>query len=193
MQFHYDENATPINSDEIHNLIPTHIQTQTELNMWEQNNISFAEGELFKRKRDVELSIEFIKKVHNLMFNNTWKWAGKFRTVNMNIGIDWIKIQPALKMLCDDVEFQKSNKSFDLEEIAVRFSHRLVSVHPFMNGNGRCSRLIADLLMFKAGLARFSWGNRNLTTMSEMRNCYIRALQEADKHNIEPFIEFARS
>jgi Fic-DOC domain mobile mystery protein B len=193
MQFHYDENSTPINADEIHNLIPPHIQTQAELNIWEQNNISFAERKLFKGKRDIELTIEFIQKVHKFMFNNTWKWAGKFRTNNTNIGIDWVQILQGLKILCDDAEFQKSNQSFDLEEIAIRFSHRLVSIHPFVNGNGRCSRLIADLLMFKAGLPRFSWGSRNLTTMSEVRNCYIRALQEADKHNIEPLIEFARS
>lgn len=193
MQFHYDENSTPINADEIQNLIPPHIQTQAELNMWEQNNISFAERKLFKGKRDIELTIEFIQKVHKIMFNNTWKWAGKFRTINTNIGIDWIQIPQELKIFCDDAEFQKSNQSFDLEEIAVRFSHRLVFIHPFVNGNGRCSRLIADLLMFKAGKPRFSWGSKILTSMSKVRSCYISALQEADRHNIEALINFARS
>jgi Fic-DOC domain mobile mystery protein B len=193
MQFHYDNNSTPINADEIHNLIPPHIQTQAELNMWEQNNISFAERKLFKGRRNIELSIEFIKKVHKTMFSNTWKWAGKFRTTNTNIGTDWIKIQQELKILCDDVKFQRENKSYNLEEIAIRFSHRLVFIHPFVNGNGRCSRLIADLLMFKAWAPRFSWGSNNLTTISEVRNRYIYALREADRHNIEPLIQFARS
>ena len=193
MQFYYDDDSTPVNADEIHNLIPLHIQTQAELNMWEQNNISFAERKLFKGKKNIELSGDFIKKVHKIMFNNTWKWAGKFRTINTNIGIDWIKIPQELKVLCDDVEFQKKNNSFDLEEIAIRFSHRLVYIHPFVNGNGRCSRLITDLLMFKAGFPRFSWGSKNLTAISEVRSSYIQALQEADKHNIEPLINFARS
>ena len=193
MKFIYDKDSTPINGDEINNLIPSHIRTQDELNMWEQNNILLAEQKLFKGKRKIVLSIDFIQKTHKMMFSDTWKWAGKFRQTNMNIGIDWIRIPTELKMLCEDVEFQREQQSFPIDEIAVLFSHRLVAIHPFTNGNGRCSRLIADLLMVKAGLSRFTWGSKNLTDMSETRTKYINALREADNYNILPLMEFAKS
>ncbi len=193
MKFFYDKDATPINGDEIANLIPSHIRTQNELNMWEQNNILLAEQKLFKHKRPIALSTDLIQKIHKMMFSKTWKWAGKFRKINMNIGIDWIRIPTELKILCEDTEFQKENQSFPIDEIAVRFSHRFVVIHPFTNGNGRCSRLIADLLMIKAGQQRFTWGNKNLTDMSETRTKYIRALKEADNYNITPLLEFAKS
>ena len=92
MKFIYDKDSTPINGDEISNLIPSHIRTQDELNMWEQNNILQAEQKLFKGKRKIVLSIDFIQKIHKMMFSDTWKWAGKFRQTNMNIGIDWISL-----------------------------------------------------------------------------------------------------
>ena len=193
MKFFYDKNSTPISADEIANLIPSHIRTQNELNMWEQNNILQAEQKLFKSRRKITLSSDFIRKIHKMMFSNTWKWAGDFRQKNMNIGIDWIKIPMELKILCEDVEFQLEKQSFSIDEIAVRFSHRFVSIHPFTNGNGRCSRLIADLLMVRAGQKRFTWGSKSLTDMSETRSKYINALKEADNYNIVPLLEFAKS
>jgi Fic-DOC domain mobile mystery protein B len=191
MKFYYDENSTPINHDEIHNLIPTHIQMQSELNLWEQNNIANAESKLFGSKKQLNITVDFVKKVHKSMFDNTWKWAGKFRRVNTNIGIDWPKIPTEIKLLCDDLTFQLDNNSYILEETAVRFSHRFVCIHPFPNGNGRCSRLLADLIMIKKGHKRFSWGSQNLTDPSKVRAEYILALRAADNFDIKPLLNFA--
>ncbi|MDR0428226.1 MAG: mobile mystery protein B [Dysgonamonadaceae bacterium] len=193
MKFRYDENSTPVNSDEICNLIPSHIQTQSELNLWEQNNIANAERKLFASKKPLNITSDFIKKVHKSMFCNTWKWAGKFRTVNTNIGIDRIKISVEIQLLCDDLAFWFGNNSYPLAETAVRFSHRLVCIHPFTNGNGRCSRLLADLIMVRKGFQRFSWGSKNLTEISEVRSKYIQALRAADNFDIESLLDFAAS
>jgi Fic-DOC domain mobile mystery protein B len=193
MKFYYDEDSTPVNQDEIRNLIPTHIQKQSELNLWEQNNIANAEIKLFKSKKPLNITPDFIKKVHKSMFGDTWKWAGKFRIVNTNIGIDWMKIPVEIQLLCDDLAFQFENNSYTLEETAVRFSHRFVCIHPFPNGNGRCSRLLADFMMAKKGLKRFTWGHKNLTKASEVRAEYIRALKAADNFDIKPLLDFAMS
>jgi Fic-DOC domain mobile mystery protein B len=192
MKFVYDRHSTPVDPNESHNLIPSNIFTQDELNTFEQANISRAEEKLFKGK-NILFSVEFIGKVHKEMFCDTWQWAGKFRTFNTNIGIEYVRIRQELFVLCDDVNFQINSNVFSLEETAIRFSHRLVSVHPFPNGNGRCSRLLADLLLFKKGMPKFTWGSMVLTNMSEVRNCYIEALREADNHNIVPLLKFARS
>jgi Fic-DOC domain mobile mystery protein B len=193
MKFYYDEDSTPVNQDEIRNLIPTHIQKQSELNLWEQNNIASAEIRLFKSKKPLNMTPDFIKKVHKSMFGDTWKWAGKFRTVNTNIGIDWMKIPIEIQLLCDDLAFQFDNNSYTPEETTVRFSHRLVCIHPFPNGNGRCSRLLADFMMIKKGLKRFTWGCKNLTKASEVRAEYIQALKAADNFDIKPLLDFAMS
>ncbi|GHS94284.1 cell division protein Fic [Alphaproteobacteria bacterium] len=193
MYFHYDAHSTPVKPEEIRNLIPLHIQTQDELNVWEQNNISEAETKFFKSSKGVDLTLEFIKKVHKSMFNHTWKWAGKFRTTHTNLGIEWIKIPQETKLLCEDFTYQIVHHSYSLEEIAIRFSHRFVCIHPFFNGNGRCSRLLTDLISVKNGLERFTWGRKSLTAESETREKYIQALKEADHLNIQPLIDFAKS
>ncbi|WP_374566370.1 Fic family protein [Nitrosomonas sp.] len=75
----------------------------------------------------------------------------------------------------------------------MRFSHRLVAIHPFPNGNGRVSRLIGDLLAQQLEQEPFTWGRANLVDAGETRARYIEALRAADNHDIRPLLLFARS
>jgi Fic-DOC domain mobile mystery protein B len=127
------------------------------------------------------------------MFNRVWRWAGEFRTTPRNIGIDAWQIEPQLRQLLDDIRYWVEHQTYAPDEIAVRFHHRLVFIHPFPNGNGRLSRLAADLLVVQFGRERFSWGSGNLTTIADLRKRYVDALRAADGHEIEPLILFARS
>ena len=79
------------------------------------------------------------------------------------------------------------------DEIATRFHHRLVWIHPFPNGNGRHARLATDLLLVTLGRPRFSWGRVNLVDAGETRRAYIAALRAADGHDIAPLLDFVRS
>lgn len=192
MDFRYPEDATPLDLNEIEGLIPKHITTQEELNEWESVNILIAESWAFKQK-DI-LKVEFIKKLHKKMFDKTWKWAGEFRKTDKNIGIHWSQISVNLKNLCDDVKYWIENKVFAHDEIAIRFHHQLVYIHPFSNGNGRHARLIADLLIVKLGGERFSWGmHKDLVHATKARSMYIKALKFADNNDLKPLLEFARS
>lgn len=193
MKFVYAKGATPFNQDDFAQLIPKHITTQMQLNEWEQANIIHAEKWLFSRKRKDLLTIDFIKKLHLKMFDKTWLWAGKFRHHQTNIGLPSFQIQPHLKILCDDVQFWISNQIFPSDEVAIQFHHRLVHIHPFPNGNGRHSRLIADALLIQMGAARFSWGRKNLALSSDTRHQYISALKLADKGDYQHLLKFARS
>ncbi len=79
-------------------------------------------------------------------------------------------------------------------QIAIRFHHRLVSIHPFPNGNGRHARLIADVLIEQLGGLRFSWGgSSSLVEASSLRQRYITALQQADRGDISALLAFARA
>jgi Fic-DOC domain mobile mystery protein B len=95
--------------------------------------------------------------------------------------------------LLDDTKAWIEYRAYQPDEIAVRLHHRLVQIHPFANGNGRHSRLMADLLAMKLGAERFSWGSANLQDAGTLRRRYIAALQFADKHDIGPLLLFARS
>jgi Fic-DOC domain mobile mystery protein B len=192
MNFNYPEGATPLDLDELQQLIPIHITTQQELNAWEEKNILVAQQWALKQKDIVSPS--FIRKLHEQMFNKTWKWAGKFRTSEKNIGINWSHISVKIKELCDDVQYQWNHKTYSGDEIAVRFHHRLVWIHPFPNGNGRHARLMADLLVMQQGGMRFSWGmHQDLYKANDVRKRYIEALRCADLGDYAKLLLFARS
>lgn len=192
VKFDNPPGATPLDGDELGSLIPGHITTQGQLNEWEQLNI--IQGESWARKQRKEILTEdFLRQLHRQMFGQTWRWAGDFRRSDKNIGVDWVRIGIELKKLFDDVRYQVEHGSFPADEIAVRFHHRLVAIHPFPNGNGRHARLMANLLVERLGRACFTWGSRSLADSSEVRQSYISALQAADSRNIAPLTAFARS
>jgi Fic-DOC domain mobile mystery protein B len=186
-----DDHATPLKPAERNDIIPTYITVRGELNELEQKNIATAYRWAFSR-RHVVTRDRFLKNLHRRMFDRVWRWAGKYRTTERNLGVKPFEIEPALRQALDDTRYWIEHKSFPPDEIAVRFHHRLVSVHPFPNGNGRWSRLAADVLITQLGGARFTWGGANLQA-GDARKCYIEALHAADKHDLEPLIRFVRS
>jgi Fic-DOC domain mobile mystery protein B len=193
MKFTYIKGATPLSPDEIHNLIPKHLTKQHQLDEWEQYNIARAEMWFSNHKIKDILSIDFVKKLHRKMFCDTWAWAGKFRQRQTNIGVDSIYIQQELKILIDDVIFWQNNATFSVREVAVRLHHRSVFIHPFPNGNGRFSRLFADLYLLHNNELKFSWGSNNLIQDSSFRNQYLQALRLADSGDYTTLIAFADS
>lgn len=184
---------TPLHPDELADLIPAHLTLKRELNEWEFMNISEAVQKYFlgpKKTWDLT-DPTILKKIHADMFNQTWKWAGSFRKRDTNIGCDWRQIQIQLKDACDDFSFWIQNDSFSPAEVAIRFHHRLISIHPFPNGNGRHGRLIADLHLHQIGEKHLGWKGKNLIEANTSRNDYLKAMRLADQGNFQPLIEFA--
>jgi len=196
MGLEYIKGQTPLEEDEKEELKIKTISTRGELDEFEQANIEKAIEWSLKSNPSYEkiLTVAFIKDVHKKMFSEVWGWAGTFRKTNKNIGVDKYQIEVELTTLMDDCKFWIGNKSFPEDEIAIRFKHRLVKIHPFPNGNGRHARLCADILISK-GLRKdiFTWGSKNITTEGETRTDYLNAIYEADKENIKPLLKFART
>ncbi|RVU83653.1 mobile mystery protein B [Leucothrix sargassi] len=189
MIFEYPHGSTPLNADESAGLIPQHITIQSELNAWEEANIIEGERWAFRQKNAPLLTENFVRKLHKRMFDQTWKWAGTFRSSNKNIGVDWLQVSMQLRNLLDNTQYQLDNDVYPVHELAVRFHHQLVLIHPFPNGNGRHARLMADLLMVSNGRARLTWGSRTLLTESnDVRRQYIDALRKADQGDIESLL-----
>ena len=188
-----DDAATPLTQDEKNGLIPSWITFRHELNEAEQMNI--AEGRLWaSRQRNRELLDErFLRDLHKRMLGNVWTWAGAWRKTERNLGVSAWQISTELRNLLEDAHLWIAQTVYPPDEIAARFHHRLVAIHPFPNGNGRHSRLMADLLVTRLGGQRFSWGNASLTQPGELRTRYISALRQADAHHIAPLLAFVRS
>ena len=194
MNFEYPDGATPIDLDEAQGLLLPHISTRGELDRWEQDKISEAEAAVFRRRQRDVLTEKYARTLHKKMFGSVWRWAGKFRRSQKNIGIEWIQIPVALRQLFDEVNGWLEYDTFSPDEIAARFHHRLVAIHAFPNGNGRHARLMADIvLVYLLGQKRFSWGQENLTNAGECRRHYIEALRAADRHDYGPLLAFVRS
>jgi Fic-DOC domain mobile mystery protein B len=190
MKFEYAPGATPIDLDEAAGLIPAHLTLQRELNEYEEANILEATEWLYARRRGNPLDERFIHVVHDRMFNQTWKWAGKPRRSDKNIGVSWFEIPMRLHQMLGDVRAQIEHHAYAPNEIAARYHHRLVAIHVYPNGNGRHARLMADLLLTELAGQRFEWGRGSLVAASELRARYIAALRAADAGDCRPLFEF---
>ena len=128
--FDAPQHATSLTPEETRQLIPAYIAYRSELNAAEQENIARAQDWALARKRD-PLIEKFVKELHRRMLGDVWKWAGKFRTSERNLGIPFYEIPTALRQLLADTTAWIEFKAYPPDEIAVRFHHRLVGIHPF--------------------------------------------------------------
>jgi len=185
---------TPLSPEELADLIPN-LATKEELNEWERENILRArEWAVGDRTATSDLaSDDYVRKLHAKMFDQTWKWAGDYRRSEKNIGTPFHEIRERLMALFGDVRYWIENKTYPPDEIAIRFHHRLVLIHPFPNGNGRHARLIADVMAMKLGRLSFTWGSANLVKEGEARTKYLEAIRAADHGDMQPLLKFARS
>lgn len=183
---------TPLDEEEIQGLLLPTIATHGELDEFEQKNIEQAVlwtmGRTFKSQ--IVFTEDFVRMVHKRMFSHVWAWAGEFRKTNKNIGVDYWQIPVGLRSLLDDAKYWHEHDIFSPDEMALRFKHRMVSIHCFANGNGRHSRLMADIIIEKIyHQPVFTWG----IDKGEARSKYLQALKAADEGDFSLLLEFGRS
>jgi len=183
--------------DGISGLILTHLGTRAERNAAEAHTISLAYDkyvfEARRKKRGVRwLTSEFICAVHHDMFAAIWKWAGKYRTDNLNIGMNWHLIPEQIRLLCDDfLHWDGATSSMPVLEVAARLQNRLTKIHPFRNGNGRHARLITDIFFYSRGHPLPKWPQTHLMSEGhQIRARYIDAMREADQGDFSSLARF---
>lgn len=192
----YIDGQTPLDEEEKEGLLIPAIATRGELDEYEQQNIEqsiqWSMGKLFKP--EVIFTEAFIRNLHKRMYGNVWAWAGDFRKTNKNLGVDKWQIPTELNNLLDDARYWYENQTYPPNEIAIRFKHRMVSIHCFPNGNGRHSRLMADLIIEKIYRQPvFSWGAAKLSCEGDSRTAYLKAIKTADAGDYSLLLVFARS
>ena len=192
LNFTFSGGQTLLTEEEKEDLAVKYVTTQKELNELEQLNIKKAINWTLNHKFDYKhiLKESFIIKLHQKMFNYTWKWVGEYRKTNKNLGVDKADIKNYVLMALDDCKYWIDKEIYPPDEICIRFKHKVVSVHPFCNGNGRFSRLIADILANHFfNLPVFTWGGIDNINR---RKAYLNALRKADLNNFNELIEFSR-
>ena len=190
-----EDGSTPLSPEEQNDLIPD-LTTKDELNEWERQNILEAVAWALDQRnlnRQDPFSEAYVRQLHLRMFDQTWKWAGKYRTTEKNIGIPHYRIRESLPALLGDARYWVEHQTFESDELAVRFHHKIVWIHPFANGNGRHARLMADVVVRRLGKRPFTWGSADIVRAGDFRRSYIQALRAADKNDIRPLLAFARS
>lgn len=190
--FTEDDSSTPLSAEEKAGLRLKWITLRSELNEAEARNIAQAQLWLSSSKKANIYSDVFLRRLHKKMFGAVWKWAGEYRNSERNIGVAPYQIPIQLMQLFDDVKFWISEKTYSNHEIAVRLHHKLVQIHPFPNGNGRISRLMADLSSQQLRGRPLYWGSMNLTNISEVRSRYIDSLRKADAGDYTELLDFTR-
>ena len=184
--------ATQLDPDEMDGLKHKHVTTRGELDHLEQANIESG-LRWVKRSRKKDLLTEsYVRELHRRLLGEVWKWAGNYRSTTKNIGVDPQDIAVKLRMLLDDTRYWIEHKTYSPKEIAIRFHHRLVLIHPFPNGNGRHARIMADALLVKIfEQPAIDWASgHDLETMGPRRTEYIAALRAADQENYQPLFAF---
>ncbi|HEY7772878.1 MAG TPA: mobile mystery protein B [Marinagarivorans sp.] len=186
------EGATPLDPDEMDGLRFKHVTTRGELDQLEQANITKGMAWLRKQKNPDVLSEAFVRELHKRLLGEVWQWADTFRRTEKNVGVDPVMIAIDLRNLLDDTKYWIEHSTFPPVELAARFHHRLVYIHPFPNGNGRHSRIMADAVLTKLiGVEPIDWsGGKQLEKMNERRRQYIDALRAADEHDFTLLMEF---
>jgi Fic-DOC domain mobile mystery protein B len=182
---------TELSEEDRLGLVPTYIATRGDLFDAEQRNIAQA---LLRRRPTLAqlLDDKYLRDLHAAMFERVWRWAGRYRLNETNIGIDPDQISTAVRSLVGDARAWVDHHTYEPDEIALRFHHGLVAIHPFPNGNGRHGRVAADFLITSLGLERFSWGADLRVDTDELRAAYRDALQRGDDGDIADLLAFAR-
>ena len=191
-----DDANTPLDHDALTGLIPSWVATRADLNEAEAGNV--ASGLIWLANRHPAIGVMctsgFVRELHRQLFGDVWKWAGQFRTTDLNIGVEWWAVTEAIEQLVSNFAVRLAELStVSIDADLVDLHHRMVSIHPFVNGNGRHARALADAAALAAGRPFFTWGSGSIPSVGTVRSAYLAALRTADEGDLEPLLRFARS
>lgn len=190
------DGGTPLSDEELGGLIPDFVATRGDLNRVELESITGALPRLLALAHSggphAVLDYGFLLDVHRRMFAPVWRWAGTLRRRETNIGVEPRQIATRVMQTIDDARHWHDAQVYEPDELAVRLHAILVRIHPFPNGNGRATRLLADLYLTSVGQPVFTWGRTSIYEEGRTRQKYLDAVHEADRGDYSLLGTFAR-
>lgn len=189
------DGSTPVDAEQLKGIKFPHVKTQGEIDELEDLNIQKGIDWLHRQKGKEYLTSAFLCKLHKKLFGDVWKWAGTYRKVDVNLSkITPFQIPMDLEEFFRDMQawMDTGNKNIKWDEFFAEFHHRLVSIHPFPNGNGRTTRLMTEHLQRMNRKKICSWKASLKNQPDKRRNDYIIALKKADNHDFQLLVEFMK-
>lgn len=158
------------------------VRNRDELSIVEAENIrkamlKYLGGTL--SRRSARFDLEWMMKLHKEMFGDVWTWAGSTRTIDLNLGVPWQQVQTQMENLCGDLAYWNDHWD-DVIEQTVHLHHRAAQIHPFLNGNGRWARLLANIWLKLNKQPITVWPDDSISKTSPIRNDYLTAMRAAD-------------
>ena len=114
-------------------------------------------------------------------------WAGKYKISQNRILGSKLKTTPPYKVHGEMERLaywiNKNPQHYNIIELAAVAHHELVRIHPFIDGNGRCARLLTNLILMRAGYPPIMIKNKD-------RRKYFDRLEKAHFGNMIDFTNF---
>ena len=152
-----------------------------------------SESIKYIRETKEELSIELIKKIHQIVFKNSKSFAGQLRKSGEEVVVknrlgeivhEGAPQSRVLHLLSELVEwYQDHNKSYPGLILAAVVHNQFENIHPFRDGNGRVGRILLNYVLLKHKLPPINIDFKN-------RAEYYASLQAYQKkHDLRPTID----
>lgn len=177
---------TPVDADDAAALVPG-ITVTTMADVDDRERMGLAHAQLGLLRRIDEGDAEFLwddhefRSAHREAFGLTWTWAGRYRTRETNIGIDPSHIATAIRSLLHDAKAWRQFATYSHLEQAMRFHVEAGRIHPFVNGNGRLSRIYSEAMLYSAEPhIELGWSERQFAEPGARRAAYIAALRQGE-------------
>lgn len=185
--------ATPIT--DVSHLKNKRITTRQELNAAEAENIRKATVKYLAAKptrRSARFDFAWTLRLHREMFGDVWAWAGQLRTSDLNIGVPFAQVETDLFNLIENVRYREKLAGVDALTEAVTLHHEAVRIHPFLNGNGRWSRMLCNIWLKLHAHPLVFWPEEAVGEVSPVRDEYLTAIRAADERDLEPLLALHR-
>jgi fido (protein-threonine AMPylation protein) len=166
------------------------VSTRGELAVVEASNVQEAISKYMAVKPSRKLApftLKWVLQLHREMFGKVWKWAGVLRKADLSIGAPWGQVEGLLFSLLQDLPVWVGNGMALLDQ-AVLLHYRSVAIHPFHNGNGRWSRLLANIWLKQHDSPVTLWPEQ-VGHKSPIRDEYLDAIRKADNGDWGPLTE----
>lgn len=121
----------------------------------------------------------FTRELHRRLYGDVWTWAGVYRLTEKSVGVDPIQIAVELRQSLDNIAYRwEHTDDWTARELGIAVHAEVVRIHPFVDGNGRATRLLANLVFFAAQesadtLLTYDWDVE--------KRAYIDLLREYDR------------
>jgi len=139
-------------------------------------------------KTNASITEDVIKNIHRIILTGVEdECVGRYRDVNVRI-LGVIKSPPRFEKIGQKMKeyedyIKKNPEKLNVKEMAAAIHYKLVEIHPFIDGNGRASRLLMNLFLMRHGFP--------ITIILKVeRKKYYDTLKKADEGNLKPFIDF---